>query len=229
MMDEVVTYKQLPIEQPEAFKKIINPALFKLLKMKKIGVLFLDVPDAPWAGFCRDERYSKNGEIVMNEYLVEERIKKPLPRHILLVYLHEAAHRLCPDLQHNAVFFAVNLLLFLRAEAHLEDLWQGMSLYDLQDETDLPGSFKFAFELAQEYVDSTLSAEDCVPIFLEKYKAWIDWNAGSDQRQNNVNLKWNRLNSAVVAFKFQRWIFGLAGICIGFLTAAALIWHIQHI
>ena len=102
-------------------------------------------------------------------------------------------------------------------------------MFDLHDEVDIPSAIQFAFDLAHEYVDSDLSVEACFPIFVEKYKAWIDWNAGSDQRQNKVNLKWNRLNSAVVAFKFQRWIFGLAGICIGFLTAAALIWHIQHI
>ena len=104
-VEDVVTYRQLKVEPPEAFKQIINPALFKLLKMKKIGVLFLDVPDAPWAGFCRDKEYSQNGEIVMNEYLVEEKINKTNSYSILHTYLHEASHRLCPGQGHNAVFF----------------------------------------------------------------------------------------------------------------------------
>ena len=227
-MDEVVTYEQLPIEQPEAFRKTINSALFKLLRMKKIDVVFVDMENSGWAGFCLDASYSQSGEIAINTYLVKERIRKPRPRLILSTYLHEAAHRLCPEQGHNSIFFAMNLLLFLRAEPHLADMWHGMSLYDLQDETDIPGSFNFAFNLAHEYAGSDVSAEDCLPIFVEKYIAWLEWNAGSGQRENNVKLKWRRLNNMVSELKFQRWVFGIGGLGIGFLFSTLFIFLIRY-
>src|SRR5947209_10664022 len=109
--------------------------------MKPVNVLFKRAQDnASWAGYCAELEFTEADEIAIDVRWVEEHTYRPNKRTILSIYLHECAHRLLPNAEHNAVFFALNMLMYLRADlpdSHSTDIWQQMSLYDLQDEPDI--------------------------------------------------------------------------------------------
>lgn len=84
------------------------------------------------------------------------------------------------DHGHDAVFFALQYLLFLRAEAlhHITcvaRLTQYPSLYDLQDvdPAELGPSIDWAIQAASELASSTKTAEQCAALLNDSYQKFI--------------------------------------------------------
>ncbi|MBX9900310.1 MAG: hypothetical protein K2Y28_05950 [Burkholderiaceae bacterium] len=220
----VITYRQVPINAPPAFSKVVTPDLFSSIKMKAVDVLFKKAQDgADWSGFCYENDFTETGEVVIDIKWVQEHIYEPSNKNILKIYLHECAHRLLPDMSHNAVFFALNLLLFLRADKHSKNLFHTMNLYDIQDETDIPKCLDWAYQIAHKYVDSNKTAEECAEIFSTQYTEWCTWIDGADARAATTRKKWLDLHERVRDLLLQRWMFLVVGCLLGLLIRTLIV------
>ncbi|GAC1609594.1 MAG: hypothetical protein NVS3B3_16500 [Aquirhabdus sp.] len=186
--------------------------------MRPINVLFKKYPpDGKWGGCCSDPELTESGEIEMNIAWVEEHIYRPKKRNILAIYMHECAHRLAPGHGHDAVFFALNLMMHLRADAAESNIWHSIKLYDIQDESDLVAAFDWSYRIAHEYASSKKTCEECAIIFSEKYEIWKKWMSSADQRESESKFKWTALSQRVDELKYQRWGFLMVGASIGFV------------
>lgn len=226
---DLVTYRQQPIKSPPAFSEAVTPSFFALLKMRPINVLFKKYPpDAKWGGCCADPNLTESGEVEIDIAWVEEHIYKPKKRSILSLYMHESAHRLAPGHGHDAVFFALNLMMHLRADAAESNIWHSVKLYDMQDESDLPAAFDWSYRIAHEYAYSKKTCEECSAIFSAKYEAWQKWLNGADQRAAENKFKWKALNERVDELKYQRWGFLMVGSLIGMIATGLFAYRLLN-
>jgi len=167
-MRSALTYRQLIVEPPEAFLQVVTPALFSVLRMQPIDVLFRVRENSNWLGFCPDKESTQTDEIVIDLRVVTESIQQPNQYMILTTYLHECAHRLTPSHSHDGVFFALNLMMHLRAEVQLKDLWQRIRLYDIQSEPDVPAMVGWAYKIANEFVNTDKTCEEMLNYFSDR-------------------------------------------------------------
>lgn len=175
---------------------------------------------------------------------LEEPGADDLSRRAQAVVIHELAHRLLyaaaqPDTngqaehavqhnQHNAAFFAVELLLFLRVGQQIgsdSPGWWAADLYDLHDHAsdDLitPGqALGWAWKMAHELAPTDAPAEDCAQEILKKYMQWRAWLEDAPARARKQRLAQARAHAAARAIK-QRLMIAAAS---GWALVALLFW-----
>jgi hypothetical protein len=233
----VVTLRQVVVEPPPAFCDVITPELLRHLKMQPVPVLFLQAKEnVEWGGYCDETEFTERGEIVIADHYVETTLRTPRPRHIRLIYLHECAHRLMQGGGHNGAFIAMNLVLFLRADAADPDrrvskgnAWHDVSFYDMQDEVDrLPEVFFWAWPLANELAQSEKSAEECAEVISSRYGEWVDWMSRAEEREAQAaasskaaSERWKSLKRKIEVLRSARWHYFIYGTLAGFLIAAS--------
>lgn len=134
-----VRLMRLAEHEGTAITDALSEDLWKLLK--------LDIEPPPvvfqrfkgdWGGLCPHEDNTEDGEVQLNESLLSETRTSTIATakaNLVMVYLHEWAHRLCgEDHGHDAVFATVNLALLVRANpAHHLLAIRGLKLYDFHD------------------------------------------------------------------------------------------------
>jgi len=111
------------------------------------------------------------------------------PRALITLFLHEVAHQLVVDHDHDAPFFAVNLLLLLRTSTASEADSEGggvladtMSLYDLQQppaalqhepDAGVGRAMAWAIAVAHEMAPTQLTAEDAAAAIRDRYATFV--------------------------------------------------------
>lgn len=157
---------------------------------------------------------------------------------LVLVYLHEFAHRLAPGHSHNPAFVAVNALLLMRAggdrfnRPYLNDL----SLYDMQDwdwveHCTIGEALDWALTQAQELGPAELSAEACAEEIIRRFEVWKKWKGSTEQREAEAETARRRtaattrgLQEQAEKFKQERWRWLAAGIVGGSMLNLVLMW-----
>jgi hypothetical protein len=212
------TYRLMQVEPPQTFKDAINPEFRKILGLSDIPVRLANFDGVntlmkkKYGGMCNID-FAEFREIILADHLFIEHVKPPDVNRIRSCYIHEAAHRLTGS-AHTAIFFATNLLLCLRAGN--EVLFIGNSMYDLQDDPDLAGSFSFGWQIANELAPTNLPAAQCVEIIKSRHREWIL----RPERQKN---QMRNLLEKVKAHRYEKQLWSAASFFGGVISAALLI------
>jgi len=163
----------------------LNAELWELIKldMVPVPVVFREFQSDWTTGVCYSDDLTESGEIEIHKALQHQTWERSLPmakRDLVLVYLHELAHRLAPNHGHDAVFATINCALLVRATpAHKMGALKGLKLYDFQDhiqghEVSLADASAFVMRHGIELADSDLPvsalAAEATARF-ERYKA----------------------------------------------------------
>ncbi|TAK90345.1 MAG: hypothetical protein EPO06_08685 [Burkholderiaceae bacterium] len=234
MTAEILTLRQVPVEPPPAFSAAVNVDLLQKIRMAPVPVLFLCASEeADWQGFCSSPEFTERREIVLDSKLVEPSIHQPQPRRIVHVYLHECAHRLMPDHDHDTAFFCLSLLLHLRAGKIGRHMWFAASLYDIHDDVEFETPelflkrFDWAWRLATSLAESERTAEECATLIHQKYPKFCEWlgavparEEAAQRRCEEAALHLKNLQSALDSARADRLLFFVFGAVVGLLLLA---------
>ncbi|MFM0140602.1 hypothetical protein [Caballeronia grimmiae] len=223
-MGTVQVLRQTHVTPPPALAEAISSELFERVKMREIPVLLMRQQAATkqWGGFCMPSSYTESDEIVLDARCVERGTWDPQPDAIKVIYLHEAAHRLLPTMDHNGAFLAMALVLYLRAGTD-SPLWHRVKLYDVQDEGEnAPLAFSWAWKVAHELAASELSAERCAEVIVTRYQEWCTWLAGADERVQARRDAAEAIEQQIKSLKESRWWCALTGFAVGAVVVAAV-------
>lgn len=189
-MSALKTYQLVEADEPHPLvAQALNAELFERCRIERpVPVHFLPMPR--WGGQCPAMEDTRDGELHMADHLLDERIDPASMRDRLVrVYLHELAHRLTPGHWHDPAFVAVNALLFLRAgeDRYERPLLCWLDLYDLQDWNEVEHcsigeALNWALDQAHEIAPTEQSAEACAATIMQRFAAWKEWKAGTEQR-----------------------------------------------
>lgn len=142
-------------------------------------------PTGCWDGWALPREYAPDRRVS-----VSNRMLHRSPRALVCIYLHEVAHQLIgADHDHDAAFFATNLLLLLRVSAASDADFEGggalantMSLYDLQQapaalqhepDAGVGQAMTWAIAVAHEMAPTQLTAEDATAAICARYVAFV--------------------------------------------------------
>ncbi|MDD7810557.1 hypothetical protein, partial [Ralstonia solanacearum] len=215
-MTSVRALRLTDVAPPPALAEAVSAELLARINMREIPVLLmrkqLGAGESPWLGFCAPSDTTESGEVVIDARCVERSEWEPQPELITSIYLHEAAHRLLPNYGHTAAFFAMVLVLYLRAGTGSIPFWQRAKLYDLQDEgQNAPQAFAWAWRVAHELAATDLPAERCAEVIEGRYRAWRTWLAGADERAQAKREEAHAAEQRIKSLKESRWWCALAG------------------
>lgn len=156
--------------------RIVNPPAIRIAK-RPTG--------ATWGGFCEHDNFAEHKEVVLHDplapwepWLIAENLQK--------TYLHECSHRFLSGYEleaieghHGPVFFATQLLLFLRLppRAAGRPWFLRATIYDLQDAWSAreytPGQgLDWACRQAQSLSDREISAESAAEEIARRFAVW---------------------------------------------------------
>jgi hypothetical protein len=226
---DIRALRQLEVTPPSALTAAISPDLFARVRMTCIPVLLKRQPQGPrsfkWMGFCDEVGFTEQGEVVLDERCVERAEWEPRADLITSLYLHEAAHRLMPGSGHNAAFFALVLVMYLRAGTVSDiQLWQRATLYDFRDEAEhAVRAFAWAWRMANELAPTEQTAEQCAEVIAQRYKEWCAWLTGAEERKRAAQEAAQVVEQRVKEMQDGRWLWALTGFAIGAISVAVLL------
>lgn len=221
--------RQLEVTPPPALSEAVSPDLFARVRMTGIPVLLKRRPQGPrsfkWMGFCDEAAFTEQGEVVLDERCVERAEWEPRADLIASLYLHEAAHRLMPGSGHNAAFFALVLVMYLRAGTVSNiPLWQRATLYDFRDEAEnAPRAFAWAWRTANELAPTERTAEQCGEVIAQRYTEWCAWLSGTEERKRAAQEAAQAVEQRVKETPDGRWLWALTGFAMGAISVAVLL------
>ncbi len=142
-------------------------------------------PTGCWDGWALPREYAPDRRVS-----VSNRMLHRSPRSLVCIYLHEVAHQLIgADHDHDAAFFATNLLLLLRVSAASDADFEGggglantMSLYGLQQapaalqhepDAGVGQAMTWAIAVAHEMAPTQLTAEDAAAAICDRYATFV--------------------------------------------------------
>lgn len=142
-------------------------------------------PTGCWDGWALPREYAPDRRVSISNRMLHRS-----PRSLVCIYLHEVAHQLIgADHDHDAAFFATNLLLLLRVSAASDADFEGggapantMSLYDLQQapaalqhepDAGVGQAMTWAIGVAHEMAPTQLTAEDAAAAICARYVAFV--------------------------------------------------------
>ncbi|SCX72633.1 hypothetical protein SAMN03159363_4355 [Variovorax sp. EL159] len=142
-------------------------------------------PTGCWAGWALAPEYAPDRRVSVSNLMLYRS-----PRALVTIYLHELAHQIVgADHDHDAQFFATNLMLLLRASdsVDVDVLPAGgalaeMGLYDIQappvelqrePDAGVGRAVSWAISVAHEFAPKAMTAEDAAAEICARYAAWI--------------------------------------------------------
>lgn len=227
-MTSVRALRLVDVAPPPALAKAVSSELLARINMPEIPILLMrqqsGAGESPWLGFCVPSDCTESGEVVIDVRCVERAEWEPQPELITSIYLHEATHRLLSGHGHTAAFFAMVLVLYLRAGIGSIPFWQRARLYDLQEEgANVPQAFAWAWNLAHELAASDLRADRCAEVIKDRYRVWRTWLAGADERARAKREAAQAAEDRIESLKESRWWYALAGVVAGVIGVVALV------
>lgn len=232
------------IEPPPELAEALNPDFLRPLRIENPpSVRLAKRPaGATWGGFCSWHNQAEFEEVTIH-------IDDPLaPKESWVMienlrgtYLHETAHRFLSKLpadeiggSHGPVFFAVQLLLFLRLPNRYGDrpwLWSA-GVYDLQDawlaEEYTPGqALDWASAMADDLASAEISAEATAGEIARRFAIWREAMAQAPAKRQAAHAARAEREAALVrkATNVKWWICysimlgAMAGLLAGLLAA----------
>lgn len=226
----VKTYRLVEVDEPHPLvARALNADLWTRCRIENpVPVHFVPMPR--WGGLCPDISDTVEGEIQLSESLLSpEKKERGMADGLTDVYLHELSHRLTPGHDHDAAFFAVNALLFLRAGKNSNDhpFLHGLSLYDLHEWHDVPNSqpgqaLDWALNVASELAGQEISAEAAAVEILARYEKWKAWKTAEPARVAKTQAARAAEVDLIHELRGDRWRWAFAALFMGFTLAAAL-------
>lgn len=191
-------------DPPKELCEALTPDFLRPLRIESLPPVRIArrPPGATWGGFCQGKEYAEYGEVVLNDptaqresWLITEQFQE--------IYLHEITHRLLAGHKedeiggiHGAVFFALQLLLFLRLPARSTDRpWiLRAGVYDLQDawlaKDYTPGqALDWASTVADLLHEKEISAETASVEIVQKFAAWRQVMAEAPAKRRAAQIK----------------------------------------
>lgn len=179
-------------------------------------------PTGKWAGWADSLELAPDGRVA-----ISSRVSFYRKENQLKVILHEWSHRFTPASGHDAIFFATQMVLFLRADAAgltIHPLALKADLYDIQDfpgelahEPDggLGRSITWAMLTARELADTNRSAEDAAKEIEVRYERWVKTLAAEPAQRQAAAARVQRLQAELVAAlaakrELSRWLVAAA-------------------
>ncbi|SCX48755.1 hypothetical protein [Variovorax sp. EL159] len=142
-------------------------------------------PTGCWDGWALAPEYAPDRRVS-----VSNRMLYRSPRALVTIFLHEVAHQLVgADHDHDAAFFATNLMLLLRVRESVNadvvpagGALADMGLYDIQappvelqrePDAGVGRAVSWAISVAHEFAPQAMTAEDAAAEIRARYAAWI--------------------------------------------------------
>jgi hypothetical protein len=142
-------------------------------------------PTGCWDGWALAPEYAPDRRVS-----VSNRMLYRSPRALVTIFLHEVAHQLVgADHDHDAAFFATNLMLLLRVSESVDaDVLPAggalaeMGLYDIQappvelqrePDAGVGRAVSWAIRVAHELAPTPMTAEDAATEIRARYAVWI--------------------------------------------------------
>ena len=187
-----------PIRTAVWVQKLLGPALIAVKLESARPIEFR--PTGRWGGWAGGDR-ARNPD---DRISISSRAHMWSKTNFVDVYIHEIIHALlareslnekdeeCPGLhEHDAAFFALNLLLLMRLDAAkyvagdtVSDWANCVGFYDLQDPPSCwvdapqhiwkPRAIAWSMGQAHELFSTDLSAEKCAKLIGKRYFQWAD-------------------------------------------------------
>lgn len=191
-------------------------------------------------GLCPWDGHGQEGEIVLSPVAagLEQPDADALARGARVVIIHELSHRLLIraarqagqglEHDHDAAFFAVQLLLLFRSgdtTGRDSPAWWHTDLYDMHEHADdsligLGQALGWAWRVAHELARTKKSAEDCALEVLQKYLQWRAWLEDAPARARKQELAQARARADAQAIKRRLMVAAASG----WLLAGVLLW-----
>ncbi|MGO4605851.1 hypothetical protein AB4142_05895 [Variovorax sp. 2RAF20] len=142
-------------------------------------------PTGCWGGWALPPEYAPDKRVSISNRMLHRS-----PRALVAIFLHEVTHQLVgADHDHNAAFFATNLMLLLRVSESVDadvvpagGALAEMGLYDLQappvelqrePDAGVGRAVSWAIRVAHELAPTPMAAEDAAVEIRARYTAWI--------------------------------------------------------
>jgi hypothetical protein len=218
--------QQIDEDPPAILKTTLTSDLFERLRIHAYPAVLIDRPrSANWGGFCAYLDYTEAGEVAISTQLVQrtDLSEEMHRRQILVLYLHECAHRICGvEYGHGEIFSAMVLILYMRAGSFCgRPLYQSFALYDIDEGHDdlqsVPQAITWSINQANELAKSSLSAEECAASLVTRHAEWLEElrrrdneKAALESRRKQNMMRWNQLKSDVRRWKFLAITAGIA-------------------
>lgn len=247
-MTALKTFHLIEANEPHPLvAEALSAELFERCRIDQpVPVHFLPMPR--WGGMCPAIEDTRAGEVELADDLLDpQKSPRGMQDQILQVYLHEFAHRLTPGHRHDPAFFAMNAVLFLRADkdSYQRSHLQRMDLYDLQDfdhvdHCTMGEALDWALAQAAELSKTDLSAEACAVGIMERFKDWKEWKAGTEQRAADAEAQAEAarrqteaaiegLQSQVERLKQARWNWLSGGVVVGTLINLVFLFMLRGV
>jgi len=177
------------IDPPPVLAEALTPEFLRPLRVENPPAVRIArrPAGATWSGFCSWHTQAEFAEVTLHH----DDPLAPLEAWVMVedlrgTYLHEIAHRFLSKLHveeiggsHGPVFFAIQLLLFLRLPDRYgaRPWFLRADVYDLQDawlaREYTPGeALDWAYKIAESLAPAEISAEQAATKIALRFKAW---------------------------------------------------------
>ena len=206
----------------------LDQALLERCRIERpVPIHFLPKPRL--GGECAPIEDTREGELELSDQLLSiEKTEKGMANALVTVYLHEFSHRLTPGRDHDAAFFAVYALLFLRAGKNRYDnpFLHRLELYDLHEwheGKDSPfckigEALDWALDVAGELADTEMSAETAAVEILARYEKWKAWKTAEPARVAKARAVREADAQQILELRGARWRWAAIGWLAGIVT-----------